>query len=167
MNQNFLKIEKSGKIVLAAVRIVQAVIALSVVFSLLTAVLPGTFFAPRMDRTGGFWIITFSNVFTSVVFLAVLFLIGRFLRTLKEKSPFVRENVKRLKLASGLLIAVEPLQFIFQSVSNAVRPAVNGQKEVLTTSFGGIIFVLGLVVFCLALVFEYGIELQKQSDETI
>jgi hypothetical protein len=89
------------------------------------------------------------------------------LQTLKKKSPFVRENVKRLKIVSALLIAVEPVQFLFQWISNTVRPAVNGQKEVMVTSFGGIIFVLGLAVFCLALVFEYGIELQKQSDETL
>lgn len=167
MNQSCLKIEKSGKIVLIAVRIVQAVIVLSIAASILMLVLPGGFLFPKMNRTGDSWITAFSNLFTSIVFLTVLFFMGRFLKTLKKSSPFVRENIKRLKIVSILLIAVEPVQFIFQWISNAVRPVMNGQKEVFVTSFGGIIFVLGLVVFCLALVFEYGMELQKQSDETL
>ncbi|MVB12833.1 hypothetical protein CAFE_35790 [Caprobacter fermentans] len=167
MNPSCLKIEKSGKIVLIAVRVVQAVIVLSIAASTLMLVLPEEFLFPKMTRSGDFWITTFSNLFTNAVFLFILFLTGRFLQTLRKASPFLRENVKRLKTISALLIAVEPVQIIFQWISNAVRPAINGQKEVFVTSYGGIIFVLGFVVFCLALVFEYGMELQKQSDETL
>ena len=34
-------------------------------------------------------------------------------------------------------------------------------------AFQQIIIVLGLVVYCIALVFEYGISLQNQVDETL
>jgi len=39
----------------------------------------------------------------------------------------------------------------------------------ITTSYfpSGVIVVVGIVVYCVALVFMYGISLQKQTDETL
>ena len=74
-----------------------------------------------------------------------------------------------LKVASGLLIIFEPVHIISQKIINTIRPVIleNGQRITSFSFFGGVFFTLGLVVFCLALTFEYGFELQKQSDETL
>lgn len=161
--------QKGGKWVLAIVRIVQAVLIFSIAASIFAVVLPEAFFTPRVDKTGNFWFQICFNIFTNAVFLAVLFFVSRFLQSIKSgDTPFTAKNVRRLKTVSILLIAVEPVQLIFQSVLNAVRPlTADGKKMVTVSSAGGIVLILGLVVFCLALVFEYGAELQKQSDETL
>jgi hypothetical protein len=164
-----LNMPRRGKISLAVVRIVQIILLFSIFGSVLIAIMPSgiSFFGPPVDKTTDFWFTTISNELTSIIFLFILFLSAKFLQTLKKKTPFLHKNVKRLKIISILLIAVEPVQFLLQKIGNFVRPSIDGTKEVIFTSFGGIILAMGLVVFCLALVFEYGVELQKQSDETL
>jgi len=87
----------------------------------------------------------------------------------KEETPFTKKNTSKLKVIALLLIAYEvyiivsqyilyTFFFYFQDVNFSV---------IFGTSLGGVIIVLGLVVYCIALVFEYGIDLQNQVDETL
>ena len=169
MNQNSAKVEKTGRIILVAVRIVQAVLIVSIGMSILSYILPDGVFAPRIDKQGSYFYTILLNTIITAVVLAVLFIASGMLKSLKSGyTPFTKVNVKRLKVISILLIAIEPIQMIFGGIFNALRPlTASGEKIVSVTSMGGMVIVLGLIVFCIALVFEYGIELQTQSDETL
>jgi len=87
----------------------------------------------------------------------------------KDETPFLRKNVTKLKIVAFLLVAFELYMFISQRVINSlfIRYADPNMKYVVEVSLGGVVVVLGLVVFCIALVFEYGISLQNQVDETL
>lgn len=43
----------------------------------------------------------------------------------------------------------------------------NGVVVTTFTSFGGMIFITGLAALGLTMVFRYGVELQRQADETL
>lgn len=122
-----------------------------------------------LDRQGIHFYTVLLNSVTSAAVLAVLFIASGLLRTIRSDStPFTKENASRLKRIAVLLVAVEPMQMICSVVFNALRPlTAAGQKVVEVRSMGGMVIALGLIVFCIALVFEYGTDLQKQSDETL
>ena len=92
----------------------------------------------------------------------------------KDETPFKLRNVKLLKSIAIILMAFEPLQVIAEMIPLAL---VGGSivmddgttlQPVLSAYFpSGVIFVVGIVVYCVALVFKHGISLQKQSDETL
>ena len=87
----------------------------------------------------------------------------------KEETPFHLKNVRRLKVIAILLMSLEPYHFISEWISNHFYPMVLSDHTAVSvhTSWGGSILVAGLVVYCISLVFEYGISLQKQVDETL
>lgn len=100
---------------------------------------------------------------TLVIALILLF------STRKDETPFNLKNVKRLKAIAILLVTLEPYQFVSEWVFDNFYPIVLSDNTAVTvhTSWGGCILVAGLVVYCISLVFEYGISLQKQVDETL
>ena len=87
----------------------------------------------------------------------------------KDESPFNCMNVKRLKTIAVLLVLFEPYFFIAQLIHNRKFPLVSsdGNTVLVRTTLNGLVVVVGLIVYCVALVFEYGISLQKQVDETL
>ena len=103
----------------------------------------------------------------SALFLIVLMVTGICLLNSirKDESPFNRKNVLRLKIIAVLMIAIEPYvkltTFIF------LRFFHDGTGDFGIMSNGGFILVSGLVVYSIALVFDYGISLQTQVDETL
>lgn len=98
-------------------------------------------------------------------------------RLLKNgETPFRMAIVRKLRRIGYLLMVFEPLQFVFERIMNAVRtPQVTyneaGEEIVYSmntfTSYGGVFLILGGVVVCVALAFEYGVVLQTQADETL
>ena len=91
----------------------------------------------------------------------------------KDETPFRLRNVTLLKSIAIMLMAFEPLQVIAARI-----PLVGGSIVMddgttfspirsITYFPSGVIFVVGIVVYCVALIFNYGISLQKQSDETL
>ena len=87
----------------------------------------------------------------------------------KDETPFNRKNVARLKIIAVLLIVLEPYMLIAQWVFHKFYPIIlsDGTSIEMHSSMGGTILVTGLVVYCISLVFDYGISLQKQVDETL
>lgn len=87
----------------------------------------------------------------------------------KDDSPFMQKNVNRLKLMSVLLIALELHMYFSQWLANRYYPITldGGIRIEQHSSRGGCILVAGLIVYCIALVFEHGISLQQQVDETL
>lgn len=94
----------------------------------------------------------------------------------KGETPFQMVIVKKLRTIGYLLMVIEPLQFVFERIMNAIStPQVTyneaGEEIVYSmstfTSYGGVFLILGGVVVCVALAFEYGVMLQTQADETL
>jgi hypothetical protein len=79
----------------------------------------------------------------------------------KEETPFTEINVKHVKSISTIILALiivpVPFGLLFQAIS--------GINLGVSIDLMGIIY--ALVVIALGYIFEYGYELQKQSDETL
>jgi amino acid transporter len=100
------------------------------------------------------------------LFLIVLMVTGICLLSSirKDESPFNKKNVLRLKIIAVLMIAIEP----YMALTNFIFfRFLHDGSDVGTMSNGGFILVSGLVVYSIALVFDYGIALQTQVDETL
>jgi len=87
----------------------------------------------------------------------------------KEESPFIKTNAKKLKIIAILLVVFEFYIIISQEILFRFffRFATPSHSILMETSLGGVVIVMGLIVYCIALVFEYGISLQNQVDETL
>ena len=85
------------------------------------------------------------------------------------ETPFTVKNVNKLKWISIFLVAFEPISMLMQFITNKIILLTSSDHIAATTftSFGGMIFVTGLAVLGLTMVFRYGVELQRQSDETL
>lgn len=93
-------------------------------------------------------------------------------------SPFVAGNVKKLKRISLILLVVFFVIIGLRILEVAFTATYIYQPEpveyVMIQNFGFsldmtpfVLPVLAFVVYCIALVFEYGIVLQTESDETL
>lgn len=164
MNQNTIKIKKISKVILMFVRM------LMIAFILFIAYMTKISFSINYDNGLLREIMALIvSSFPVCIIIAVLSVGSMLLKSIEKKyTPFNGGNVKKLKILSVLLMMFEPVQFISLKINDAIRPIiVNGQRISFFTTLGGMIFSVGLLVFCLALIFEYGIELQKESDETL
>jgi len=109
--------------------------------------------------------------FYVLILLAVLIIALVLLRSIKAaETPFALKNVKLLKTIAILLVILEPCFDVVQWVTAQLHPIDSGDGTVIASlglQLGGVILATGLVVYCIALVFEYGISLQQQVDETL
>jgi len=87
----------------------------------------------------------------------------------KDETPFNISNVNRLRTMAVLLIAYEPYFLINQIIFRKLYPIVlsDGSSIEIHSTISGVALVSGLVVYCISLIFEYGISLQQQFDETL
>ena len=95
----------------------------------------------------------------------------------REETPFNLRNVKQLKAVALMFILFEPCMYLVQRIYfhyNATMLVITDQhgNESISSGFfvimqGGIILAIGLIIYCIALVFQYGIALQMQADETL
>ena len=176
MNTNKQKITRISKTLDAVMKIGGFALIAMVVAMIVLAVV-----APSLDLTSfkitGMWSNTaFSggvDDFRSLMILeilnggvvaAMLFLAGGIFRDMsREHTPFTKKNVTRLRIISPLLIVfgvvVPPLASL---ISLIFAPAVD---LFFSLNIGYLVF--AAMFFCLALVFEYGAELQNQADETL
>ena len=101
-------------------------------------------------------------IMSAFMFVIFLFAYQIFNEISKNAMPFNEKYVKRIKQI-GILIAVMTL------VGNTVDAAASAKIGVSTlgicTDSTGIAF--GIIIYCLAFIFDYGCMLQKQSDETL
>ena len=110
------------------------------------------------------------TIIGALIILAILTVALILLFSIKKgETPFNPKNVKRLKVIAILLALIEPYLFITEWVFNKYYPIVLSDNTTTTIHFslGGCVLASGLVVYCIALIFEYGISLQKQADETL
>lgn len=109
----------------------------------------------------------------ALIVLAILAIALITLYTIKkEGNPFHVKSVKRLRAMAILLVIYEPYSFVREMILGEIYPIsiADGTSITLITvnpTFEGIALVAGLVVYCVSLVFQYGITLQQQFDETL
>ena len=80
-----------------------------------------------------------------------------------EETPFLMKNVRRMKALALVLALYEPCLRLL--VYWQVR--VTGATNVNWGAAPGVLLPAAAVVYCLALVFQYGVILQTQADETL
>ena len=86
----------------------------------------------------------------------------------KIGRPFTVANVKRLKSVAVIMILIEPLQYALNIALNHFRPLIDdGLKITYVIFYGGVWFAIGLAVLCMSQMFQYGMLLQSENDETL
>lgn len=171
MNSKVERIKKVSATTTVIVWIVQIILAATIGISIFNWV-------TNAGQHNLSFILSGASSLIGVAGLLVLFcIILKLLKSFRNgRTPFAEENVKRLKWVALLLSILAALQFITDAISsatiNVVQPP-NAQGIAVaqqTVSFhyaSLVMLILGLIVYCVALAFQYGTELQQQSDETL
>ena len=115
------------------------------------------------------------NLFYSLLFsafvVAVMVMVIRLLQSIRKGStPFTIANVRRLRAIGWMLILFEVLQHVTTRLFWAVASGrvEDGEKVVYYfNSTAGMVAIVGLAVLAISVVFQYGVELQQLSDETL
>ena len=157
--ENIKKIKKSALVLLAAVSLIM------LYFIIITV---ASFFVFDIVFDG----VSSSNpvkiALHAIHILALLsiqiFVVILLLSVKKDETPFNLKNVRLLKSIAILLMVLEPLEVIASRIPTVLS---DNTVAVMTYFPSGSIFVAGIVVYCISLVFKYGITLQKQFDETL
>jgi len=79
-----------------------------------------------------------------------------------ESTPFVPKNVKRIKTISVLMAASS----VVPSWVSQIVGFIAGKREMMM-NVEVTMLVIALVIWCVALIFEYGVTLQEREDETL
>ena len=107
----------------------------------------------------------------SVFVVAVMVMVIRLLQSIqKGRTPFTMANVGRLRRIGWMLVAFEVLQHLTTRLfwAAASGRVEDGEKVVYYfSSTAGMVMIVGLAVLAISLVFQYGVELQSLSDETL
>lgn len=178
MNNKTEKIKKMSKILDAVLKITAIILIMAIVTMTILVVI-----APRLDldnftiigMIGGnipfiggdadaFRTLMTFEILNIIPIIAILFVASFIFKSISRGgSPFTQKNANRLKIISLLLIAlgavVPPLQVLITWIFIPLGS--------VTVHFNFTYVIFAAVFFCLALIFEYGAELQQQSDETL
>ncbi len=123
------------------------------------------------EITGSPIVYTNTDLAVKCSFAVVSLVLGSFImllceRVLKsvntESTPFVAENVGRLKNMSKLFVC---LSVIPSFVAQIVGLIFGSRMMYMDVELGKL--AIALVVWCIALIFEYGVSLQEREDETL
>ncbi|HUU45604.1 MAG TPA: DUF2975 domain-containing protein [Acidobacteriota bacterium] len=103
-------------------------------------------------------------------YLFIAYLLRAFIRTVRDGSPFIRENPKRLRTIGYCIAAAGPvygiLNFLYARVHLYQIDIPDACLEVPIDIHPLAIF-LGLVILIIAQVFDYGVRLQTDQDLTV
>ncbi len=96
-------------------------------------------------------------------FAAVTYLLDRIMKTVKGgDSPFTEDNARTLKLMAFISVVCAAAVLAEQAVGIAALSPSDYSVSLPTGQVGG-----AIVLYVLALIFGYGAQLQKESDETL
>ena len=100
---------------------------------------------------------------TSLI-IAVLFIASSIFKAIsRDGTPFIKKNSDKIRIIALLLLAneivISPLQML---VTMIFFPEV-----VASTNIALINIIVAAMFFCLALIFDYGRQLQQESDELL
>lgn len=171
------EIEKIKKASTGAMLVVIVILAYMLVLAAMSTI--------GIVRTGGFmpsniavWVELVNLIFFGAVCAAGILGVRLLWSVRADETPFTRKNVRRLKGVSMLLVGAEVWEVIWGLVFSTFIARAGGSKffPVSTSvggviafpnAMGGVIIVVGVLIYCVALVFQYGMALQQESDETL
>lgn len=110
---------------------------------------------------------------SSALVVLILFHAISLLRSVaKEEVPFIMKNVRHLQWIGWLFVAFEPVSYLRQAISNRFFPISldtgDGMIFMRTIdTYNGVFLICGFVILAVSTIFQYGIELQQLSDETL
>ncbi|MDP4153955.1 MAG: hypothetical protein Q8865_11050 [Bacillota bacterium] len=105
----------------------------------------------------------FTGIADQSFFVAILILTNRIFKDIsREYSPFLPKNISRMKKIAMLL-------FVDSIISPEISAAIGKSLSLVDNpvNFRSELFVLAIIIYCFALIFQYGADLQQQSDETL
>ena len=119
---------------------------------------------PMDGSVGNFRALMMVTLLGSGIMAAILFVASFIFNDIsREGAPFTKKNSNKIRIISLLLITqcivIPPLQLLIVMIFS---PATEVSAPI---NLGFII--VAAIFFCLALIFEYGADLQRQSDETL
>ena len=92
----------------------------------------------------------------------VLFMLHRlFVNISREHTPFTETNVKIMKKVAVWTV----ITCIVDCITNGIADKILTGTTTFTLNF--IWLVVAVVIYCISLIFDYGCQLQQQSDETL
>ncbi len=125
---------------------------------------------PPGEAEQSFFNLIYSLLF-SVFVVAIMVMVIRLLQSIqKGRTPFTMANVRRLRRIGWMLVAFEVLQHVTTRLfwAAASGRVEDGEKVVYYfSSTAGMVMIVGLAVLAISVVFQYGVELQSLSDETL
>lgn len=123
-------------------------------------ILPGATLTP----TRGNIIALFVCALSALVLISFIILFAeRIMRTVgPDRSPFVPENVRRLKLIAIFWAASTMIPSWLSQIALFIT---NGNAVELSIELS--VLLIAFVIWCFALIFEHGVELQQRDDETL
>ena len=103
-------------------------------------------------------------IVTSAIMLLVLGIVYKLMKAIsKERTPFTIKNVKYIKIISILVfIAGLAVPVIENLVVNITYPEIES-----SISINFFMVLAAVAMYCLSLVFQYGVYLQTESDQTL
>lgn len=175
MSEKAIKIKKISKVMYAIMNIAMILLVMVIVGVALTLILSlpvpasaslitewGTFSFGSMAEN--FDAILVAIILRSGFMAAILFMTSLIFRDIsRDDHPFSRKHSDRLKIIALLVIAlvlvVPPFQMLLTMI---IAPDSHAGASI---NLSGLVY--SAVFYCLALIFEYGAELQQLSDETL
>ncbi len=157
---NLLKVKKFSKVFTIIAEIILITFVLYEAFSLFKISLTSTCDVLQL----------ISNLLLALIIILIMTNVILLLHSIShDETPFTVKNVNKLKWISIFLIAFEPISILMQFIINKVVLLSASENSISTsiTSLGGMVFITGLAVLGLTMVFRYGVELQQQADETL
>ncbi len=101
---------------------------------------------------------------TSVIMLLVLGIVYKLMKAIsKERTPFTIKNVKYIKIIAVLVfIAGLVIPIIENTMVKITHPEIES-----SISINFFMVLAAVAMYCLSLVFQYGVYLQTESDQTL
>jgi len=97
------------------------------------------------------------------LFMAILIIAGKIFSGIRKTLlPFTEENTNHLKTVAILIAVISVVPAFIEAIGEAI---IGFSLDMFTFSIEGL--VLAFVVYSLAHIFEYGLNLQEQADETL
>ena len=169
---NLEKLQRISGHVSVLILIIMVLMALAIVISLILLVLcyiDGSWFSEVMslleeEALAGFEASMVVGVIDSLFVLAMLWLMYKMFSDIKSSyTPFKNENVTRLKHVAYILLVYS----IALPIIGAIAEELSGDPLLVVIEFNFVLVAVAVLFYCMSLVFAYGTNLQKESDETL
>jgi len=102
------------------------------------------------------------GVIRSGIIFSLLFILHRIFSDISRSyTPFEKKQARRMKKVAVIALILGISEYVFESIAQSVlNRATAGSIDLIW-------FVLAVVIYCMAQIFDYGCQLQSQSDETL